>query len=99
MNHRLLELALKRERLIERCGGQRERLVETSRGLRRLCAAGDRAMAAGRSLRRNPEWVIAASVALAVVRPKRAWRLLKSGFVAWRIWRAIRKYLPRPVAQ
>lgn len=99
MNPRLFDVALKRERLIERIGSQRQRLANGSDGIRRLCTAGDRAVAAGRRLRDHPQWLLLAALALVVLRPRRAWRLAKTGLVLWRLWSVIRRRLPGLAAQ
>lgn len=93
MNPRLFDAALKRERLIERIGSQRQRLANSSDGIRRLCAAGDHAVAAGARLRDRPQWLLLAALALVVLRPRRVWRLAKTGFVLWRLWSVIRRRL------
>jgi hypothetical protein len=48
-----------------------------------------------RWLRRNPQLVVGAGVALAVVRPKRAWRWGRRAFVGWQLWRKLRDLLDR----
>lgn len=93
MNARLFELALKRERLLERIGMQREVLAANVGGLRRVCAAADRTLTVGHKLRDNPQWVLLAVLAVVIVRPRRVWSLAKSGFVLWRTGLAIRRRL------
>lgn len=91
MNPGLLELALKRERLIGRIDVQRERLAGQGEGLQRLCVVGDYALAVAGKVRDNPQWVMLATLAFVLLRPRRAWRLAKTGFILWRAWVAIRR--------
>ena len=93
MNFRLFELALKRERLLERIGAQRAQLAGSTDGLRRVCTAADWTVTVGHKLRDNPQWVLLAALALVIFRPRRVWSLAKSGFVLWRTWLAIRRRL------
>lgn len=94
MNQRLFEIALQRERLIERIAGQRARLAASSDGIRALCADGDRLIAVTRKLRDNPQWVMLATFGLVLIRPRRAWRWLRTGVFVWRAWVAVRRRLP-----
>jgi hypothetical protein len=94
MNPRLFEVALKRERLLERIGAQRERLAANTDGLRRVCVGAEKVAAAGRKIRDNPQWVLLATAALVLLRPRRAWRLARTGFFVWRSWLAVRRRLP-----
>lgn len=90
MNQQLIDLALKRERLLERVAAQRERFAASTGGVRALCQAGDRAVAAGRKIRENPHWVVFGVMVLVLIRPRRAWRLAKTGVFVWRAWAALR---------
>jgi len=95
VNPTTLELALKKQRL--------QIAGETLRAEFGLCAAGlapafsgaDCALEGVRWLRRNPQLVVGAGVALAVVRPKRAWRWGRRAFVGWQLWRKLRDLLDR----
>jgi hypothetical protein len=98
VNQQLLDIALKRERLLERIDGQRTRLAGSTDGLRALCAGGDRALAAGRKIRDNPQWVMLAALALALLKPRRAWKLAKTGLFVWRAWAVVRRHLPGAAA-
>lgn len=95
MNQQLIDIALKRERLLERIDAQRTRLAGSTDGLRALCAGGDRALAVGRKIRDNPQWVLLAALALALLKPRRAWKLAKAGLFVWRAWAAVRRAVSR----
>lgn len=93
MNQQLIDIALKRERLLERIEGQRSRLAASTDGVRAVCTAGDRVIATGRKIRDNPQWVLLAVLALVLIRPRRAWRIAKAGVFVWRAWTALRQRL------
>ena len=44
-------------------------------------------------LRQHSGYVAAAVALLVVIKPGRAWRWAKRGFVAWRLWRSLRQRL------
>lgn len=93
MNARLLELALKKQRLQFRSDLLRQEWRAHARGLKPAFVAADRVRAGYLWLRRYPEVVVGAGVAVAVARPRAAWRWLKRGFVAWQFWRKGRQWL------
>lgn len=97
MGKSLIELAVERGQLIERIAGQRAALAAHSRPIEQALATTDRALAATRSatayLRRHPGYVAAAVALLVAVKPGRAWRLAKRGFVAWQLWQRLRQRL------
>jgi hypothetical protein len=53
------------------------------------------AIEGARCLRRNPELVAAAAVALLVIRPRRAWRWARRAFIGWQAWRKLRNLIER----
>ncbi|MCX7156403.1 MAG: YqjK-like family protein [Rhodocyclales bacterium] len=103
MNSTTLELALKKQRL--------QIASDTLRAEFGLCAAGlapafsgaDCAVEGVLWLRRNPQFLIAAGVALVVIRPKRSWRWARRAFVGWQVWRKLNDFLehqrPSPLLQ
>ncbi len=97
MNRQLIELGIRRGRLIERIATQRATLTRDLQPIHHALNTADRTLAAVRAgtdyVKRHPG-LVAALVALFVVRkPRRAWRWGKRGFVAWRTWRTIRERL------
>lgn len=87
MNQRLLELALKRQRLQFQSAALREHWVAHTRGLQPVFQGMDRIGAGVAWMRRYPHVLIAVSVALLVARPKAVWRWARRSFVAWQFWR------------
>ena len=87
---RLMELALKKQRLQFDSGQLRDRLRGHARALPPLCAGVDRVRAAGRWLKERPAIPVAVAVALIVGRPRFVWRWSRRAFAAWQIWRKAR---------
>lgn len=95
MNADALELALKRQRLQIASASLRSDFGRHAIGLAPVFGAADCAVEGARWMGRNPQLVIAAGVALAVVRPRRAWRWGRRAFIGWQAWRRLREYLDR----
>lgn len=93
MNARLVELALKKQRLQFRSEALRERWQGHARGLCPVFDGVDRLGDGARWLWRHPEVFVATAVALLVARPRAAWRWLRRGFVGWQVWRRGRAWL------
>ncbi|MDA0191640.1 MAG: YqjK family protein [Proteobacteria bacterium] len=97
MNSRLIEIGVRRGRLLERIAAQR---AELAGGLRPFGAAlrtTDRMLASVRAggdyVRAHPATFATLLAGLALLRPRRVWRWSKRGFFAWRVWRAVRTQL------
>lgn len=82
-------LAARRERLLMRSQQLRAQAVVQSAGLRPAFAVADRVQDTWIWLRAHPEAVGAAGLGLAIVRPRRAFRL---GLKAWSLWRLARRW-------
>lgn len=95
MNSTTLELALKKQRLQIAGESLRTEFGLCAAGLAPVFSGADCAVDGVRWVRRNPEFLIAAGVALAVARPKRAWRWARRAFVGWQVWRKLRAVLDR----
>ena len=95
MNSTTLELALKKQRLQIASETLRAEFGLYAAGLAPAFSAADCAVEGARWLRRNPEVLIAAGVALVVIRPKRAWRWARRAFVGWQAWRKLRDFMER----
>lgn len=97
MDQRLIDIGIRRGRLIERIARQRALLGEQLQPVRGVLDATDRGIARVRTgvdyLRQRPELVVAAIALLIILKPRRVWRWAKRGFVAWRTWRAVRGQL------
>jgi hypothetical protein len=89
------ELALRRQRLLMRSAALRATFAEQAVVLEAPLAAADRVHAGVRWLIRYRGWVMGGVVVVLVVRPRRAWRLLRLG---WWLWRSARRVQPWLVA-
>ena len=83
------ELRDQRARLLARAALEREQLSVQLEAWRAPLALVDKSIAATRYLRRHPQWIVAAAVVLALLRPRRALAWARRGFIAWRTWRWI----------
>ena len=95
MNPRLLALAKRHGALQSRIAEQRQRLAQQAEPLERALAQGDVAMAGLAWLKRHPGSLAAATATFVVLRPRRAFRWAKQGFLLWRGWQAVRNALTR----
>ncbi len=94
MNDTVLELALKKQRLQIASDALRDDLGRYATGLRPLFSGADLAVDGVRWARRNPQFVVAAGVALLVARPKSAWRWARRAFFGWQMWQKLRQFIP-----
>jgi len=97
MSQRLIDIGVRRGRLLERIASQRSALAYQLAPIDNALSVADRALA---SLRRGTEYVrqhpglaLAALALLVIVKPSRAWRWARRGFIAWRSWVALRERL------
>ncbi|MCX7148346.1 MAG: YqjK family protein [Rhodocyclales bacterium] len=93
MNSTALELALKKQRLQIASEGLRFDFGRYAAGLAPAFTGADYAVEGARWVRRHPQFVVAATVALVVARPKRAWRWARRAFVGWQAWRKLRDFM------
>ena len=93
MNGTVLELALKKQRLQIASDALRGDFSHHAAGLRPLFSGADLAVDGVQWARRNPQVVIAATVALLVARPKQAWRWARRAFIGWQAWRKFQKFV------
>lgn len=95
MNARLIEIGIRRGRLLERIAAQRATLGTELRPLGAALQGADRALdklrSTGDCLKAHPGTVAAAVALLVALKPSRVWRWSKRGFVAWRTWLALRR--------
>jgi hypothetical protein len=86
---KLVELALRKQRLQLKSAEQRGALVAAAVRLAPAFAVFDGVRDGLRWLRRHPEWVAGTVVTLLVVRPGAVLRLVQRSFIAWQIWRRL----------
>ena len=85
-------LAARCEALQARNAVLRRQLAQDSRVLQAPLALADRALAGLRWLRLHPQWLLAGTVTLLVLRPRRTWRLGRRLWSGWRLWQRIRRW-------
>lgn len=98
MTPRLLELALKKQRLQWEIAAQRQQLARYSAGLTPAFGVADRLRDGARWLRWHPEAVAAGVAVLVVARPRAVWRWARRGFFAWQAWHRVRDAVSRRAA-
>lgn len=90
MSARLSELALKKRMLQQRSAVLRHTFaLQVNARIAPMAGMADRALSTGRWLGRHPYWLVAASVALAVWRPKGVARLAGRGLWLWQTWQRL----------
>lgn len=90
-----LELALKKQRLQIASETLRTDFARHAVGLAPVFAGADCAVDGVRWMRRNPQIVVAAAVAVLMIRPKAAWRWTRRAFLGWQAWRKLSSLLER----
>lgn len=97
MARRLIEIGIRRGRLIERIARQRELLGQQMQPVRSALHGADRGIAGLRAgvdyVRQHSALVLAAAALLTILTPRRSWCWAQRGFLAWRTWRAVRRQL------
>ncbi|MFZ4535855.1 YqjK-like family protein [Propionivibrio sp.] len=97
MNHRLIELHLRRGRLLERIANQRAALARNAQPVRVALHTTDRMLAYLRSgadyVKQHPGSAMLAVAALIIIKPGLVWRWSKRVFFAWQTWRTVREKL------
>lgn len=87
MNRRLVELALKRQRLQLLAGAQRLELQQQVAVFAPAFSFVDQVRAGIEFIRQRPHWLVGVAVAIVVARPRRAFRWLRRGFIVWQLYR------------
>ncbi|MBK1680321.1 YqjK-like family protein [Rhodocyclus tenuis] len=97
MNDRLIDIGVRRGRLLERIASQRAAIGSDLAPVRDALRATDRAVVLLRSaadtLRRHPAMVLAGVAIFIALKPRRLWRWGRRAFVVWRSWRFLRQRL------
>lgn len=97
MNRRLIDIGIRRGRLIERISTQRAQLGRQLQPVATVLNTADQAVAGIRTgadfARRHPTAIAATVALLVLLKPRRAWRWAGRAFIAWRSWRALREQL------
>lgn len=95
MNEKSIELARRHGALKARIEAQRDQLGRDFAPLESALARGDAALQGVDWLKHHPAAVGLAVAAVALLRPRRAWRWAKRGFFVWRGWQSLRTALSR----
>jgi hypothetical protein len=89
----LTRIRAERANLLARAAVERERLSVQLQVWEAPLLLVDKSVEAMRTLRRHPQWIVAAVVVLAVLRPRRVLGWARNGLIAWRAWRWISQTL------
>jgi len=93
MNQRLIDLALKRQRLQLQAATQRLRIVHALQSAAPAFGAAEKVRAALGWARAHPEWLAGIGIAVLVARPRAFFRWARRGFFAWQTVRRARAAL------
>ena len=87
MNRRLVQIRVRRERLLARAAAQRDEVALLVGRLRGPLAIADRGVVAVQYVREHPGAVLLAVAALVVLSPRRAFRWARRALLVWRGYR------------
>jgi len=87
-------LERRQQRLLVRSGELRSQFVQDARVLQQPLALADQVQAGWRWLRAHPELPLAAVAVVALLRPRRVWRLGWRLWAGWRLWQRVQVRLP-----
>lgn len=93
MNERLFELAKRHGSLQARIAEQRRALAQHAEPVAAALEKGDAVLRGVDWLKAHPGVVAGGVAAVAIARPRRAWRLAKRGFFVWRGWQSLKAAL------
>jgi hypothetical protein len=93
MERSLTRVLVQRERLRSRIEGQRQDVARYGQGLAAPAAIADRVVEAGRFVRAHPVVVLAAGIAIFVLRGRTMLGLATRGFAVWRLARRAQAFL------
>jgi hypothetical protein len=90
MNNKLLELAQKREHLIQEAAEQRVQLAQAMDAWRKPLALADKGVAAVTFIKKHPIWMAGGSaILLKVLQPTGVGKWVSRGWVAWQLVRKL----------
>lgn len=82
-------LAERQRQLRQRSAQLRQRLAGAAQVLQRPLALADQVRHGWQWLRAHPEVLAGGALLLALLRPRRAWRLARRAWVGWQLWRRL----------
>ncbi|MFZ6813970.1 YqjK-like family protein [Undibacterium sp. Rencai35W] len=80
------QLAERHRQLLAQTQVQREVIAGHGRQIRQSLQFADLGLQVVRQIKKQPALGIGFAVATLIVKPRRMWRLLKTGLIAWNIW-------------
>lgn len=90
MNPKVVELALKKQRLQLQAAAQRVMILQALESATPAFGAAEKVRSGWRWAKAHPEWLAGIGVALLVARPRACFRWAKRGFFVWRSLRSLR---------
>ena len=84
------DLMEQRENLINQAAAQRTALAQNIEPWRLPLARVDQGVAALRTIKRNPVWLVGGVVVLTALRPARVVQWFRGGWLAWQMLRGLR---------
>ncbi len=90
MNDKLIRLAERREHLVAQAAAQRTALAQSIEPWRIPLTLVDQGLSALRFIRSHPAWIVGGAALLAVLRPGRAGKWLRRGWLSWQIINKLR---------
>lgn len=90
MSRSLAQLAERRRQLVAQAAAQRTALAHTMEPWRARLALADHGVAAFHYIARHPALIAGAVLVLAALRPRRAGKWLRRGWLVWQIGRRLR---------
>jgi hypothetical protein len=90
MNPKIVELALKKQRLQLQAAAQRVKIMRALESTGPALGVAEKFRSGWRWAKGHPEWLVGIGVALLVARPRIFFRWAKRSFVVWRSLRRLR---------
>jgi hypothetical protein len=90
MNPKIVELALKKQRLQLQVAAQRVMIMQAFESASPAFGVAEKVRSGVRWAKSHPEWLAGIGVALLVARPRAFFRWAKRGFFVWRSLRRLR---------
>jgi hypothetical protein len=90
MSQKLIELALKKQRLQLQAAAQRVMIMHALASASPAFGVAEKVRSGWRWAKSHPEWLVGIGVALVVARPRAFFRWAKRGFFVWRSLRRLR---------
>ncbi len=85
------DVAQRQQQLLVRSSRLRQRLADDAQVLQRPLALADQVRHGWQWLRAHPEVPAAGALLLALIRPRRAWRLASRAWAGWQLWRRVQR--------